>query len=240
MNHEFEIVQDVLIKAAPERIWKAVTEDTSAWMFPTDQWPAVRTVDEYPTHLVSRMEGPDGWYNQLEHVLTPGPDGTYLHYVHSGVMTDNWEQQYDGAAKHTIFYLHTLGQYLENFDGRAVAFSEVRGPDASAEPDAFNRLVKHLGLDTSIAGEKRELPLPTLNAMAPDQVETTVDFRNENFLGLRTANSLIRIFGRNAFGDRVGLTVHDFSLDGASPEERAERSKANTAAWTEWLADIYA
>lgn len=32
-------------------------------MFPTDQWPDVKTVKEYPTHLVSRMEGPDGWFN---------------------------------------------------------------------------------------------------------------------------------------------------------------------------------
>lgn len=31
----------------------------------------MRTVDDYPRHLVSRMDGPDGWFNQLEHVLEP-------------------------------------------------------------------------------------------------------------------------------------------------------------------------
>ncbi|WP_308196899.1 hypothetical protein [Sinomonas terrae] len=67
-----------------------------------------------------------------------------------------------------------------------------------------------------------------------------MDFRNENFLGLRTADAMVRVFGRNAFGDRVGLTVHDFSLDSASPEERAARAEENTSAFTEWLAQIYA
>lgn len=240
MNHEFTIVHDGVLRATPEQIWKAVTDDTASWMFPTDQWPAVRTVDDYPTHLVSRMEGPNGWYNQLEHVITPGPDGTELHYVHSGVMTDNWEQQYDGAAKHTVFYHHTLGQYLEHFFGRPVAFSNVRGPDAAAEPDAFKRFVALLGLDGAMEGEKRELELPGLGAPTPTVVETTVDFRNENFLGLRTPDAMVRVFGRNAFGDRVGLTVHDFSLDTASPEERAGRAEENTKAFTEWLDGIYA
>ncbi|WP_422935357.1 SRPBCC domain-containing protein [Sinomonas sp. P47F7] len=235
MNHEFEIVQDVVIQATPEQIWKAVTEDTPAWMFPTAQWPAVRTVDEYPTHIVSRMEGPDGWYNQLEHVLTPGPDGTHLHYVHSGVMTDDWEQQYDGAAKHTVFYLHTLGEYLTRFDGRAVAFSDVRGPDASEAADAFAKFVAYLGLSDAVIGEVRELELPVIG-----KVSATMDFRNENFLGLRTPDALIRVFGRNAFGDRVGLTVHDFSLDTATDAEREVRGEQNTAAWTAWLEDMYA
>ena len=235
MNHPFEIVQDVVIKAEPEQIWKAVTEDTAAWMFPTDQWPAVRTVDEYPTHTVSRMEGPDGWYNQLEHVLTPGPDGTYLHYVHSGVLTDDWEQQYDGASKHTVFYLHTLGEYLTHFGGRAVAFSEVRGPDASESAGAFQAFLTYLGLADAAIGEERELDLPGMGS-----VPVAVDFRNENFLGLRTPNALIRVFGRNAFGDRVGLTVHDFSADGAGEPERATLGEANSVAWTQWLAEAFA
>ena len=51
---------------------------------------------------------------------------------------------------------------------------------------------------------------------------------------------MVRVFGRNAFGDRVGLTVHDFSLDTASAEERSARGEENATAFTEWLAGIYA
>ncbi|GAB3271112.1 SRPBCC domain-containing protein [Sinomonas notoginsengisoli] len=234
-QHPFEIVQDVVLAASPEQIWKAITEDTAAWMFPTDQWPSVRTVDEYPSHLVTRMEGPDGWFNQLEHVLTPGPEGTHLHYVHSGVLTDNWEQQYDGAAKHTLFYLHTLGQYLANFDGRTVVYVEVRGPDGSIAPDAFERFLAAFGLVGVIPGEKKELDLPVLGP-----VEATVDYANEYFLGLRTGDAMVRVFGRNLFGDRVGLTVHDFSLDSASEAVRASRADQHAEAWRAYLEKLYA
>ena len=50
-------------------------------------------------------------------------------------------------------------------------------------------------------------------------------------MGLRTADALVRIFGRNAFGGPVGLTIHDFA-DGAD-------AQANTAAWQEALDAAY-
>ena len=128
-NRNFEIVYDTELPGTPERVWEAVTKDTPAWMFPTDQWPAVKTVEEYPRHLVSRMDGPDGWFNQLEHVLEPLDGGrARLHYVHSGIFADNWDEQYDGASKHTEFYLHTLGQYLKHFDGSPWSSRTSRGP----------------------------------------------------------------------------------------------------------------
>ena len=137
-KRNFEIIVDTELPATPERVWEAVTKDTPAWMFPTDEWPAVRTVDEYPRHLVSRMDGPDGWFNQLEHVLEPLDGGrARLHYVHSGIFTENWDQQYDGASKHTEFYLHTLGQYLQYFDGKPVVFTDIQAPPASAAPTAL-------------------------------------------------------------------------------------------------------
>ena len=128
-NREFEIVFDTELPGTPERVWEAVTKDTPAWMFPTDQWPAVKTGGGVSAHLVSRMDGPDGWFNQLEHVLEPLDGGrAKLHYVHSGIFADNWDEQYDGASKHTEFYLHTLGQYLKYFDGRPVVFTDVQAP----------------------------------------------------------------------------------------------------------------
>ncbi|MDQ0260901.1 uncharacterized protein YndB with AHSA1/START domain [Sinomonas atrocyanea] len=234
-QHPFEIVQDVVLHAAPERIWEAVTDGTAAWMFPTDQWPAVRTVEDYPRHLVSRMEGPDGWYNQLEHVLTPGPEGTNLHYVHSGILTDNWEQQYDGAAQHTLFYLHTLGEYLEHFDGRAVSFVDVQGPDGATAPDALERFAAALALTDVMAGEKKDLGLPGLGP-----VEATVDYATGPFLGLRTEDAMVRVFGREAFGQRLGLTVHDFSLDTADDAARSARAQEHAEAWGEYLGALYA
>ena len=49
-KRKFEIVYDTELPGTPERAWEAVTKDTPAWMFPTDQWPAVRTVDSVQHH----------------------------------------------------------------------------------------------------------------------------------------------------------------------------------------------
>ncbi len=227
-KREFEIVYDIELPGTPERVWEAVTSGAPAWMFPTDQWPAVRTAEEFPSHLVSRMDGPDGWFNQLEHVLEPLNGGrAKLHYVHSGIFADNWDEQYDGASKHTEFYLHTLGQYLAHFDGKPVVFTDIQGPEASQAPDAVERLKKALGVDTAAQGGALDVTVDGVGRLAGE-----VDFANQNFLGLRTADAMYRFFGRNAFGAVVGMTVHDFSGSGDPG--------ATAKAWSGFLAKVYA
>jgi uncharacterized protein YndB with AHSA1/START domain len=227
-KRNFEITVDTELPATPERVWEAVTAGTPAWMFPTNEWPAERTVEEYPAHLVSRMDGPDGWFNQLEHVLEPLDGGrARQHYVHSGIFADNWDGQYDGASKHTEFYLHTLGQYLEYFDGRPVVFTDIQGPEASQVPDGFVQLKKALGVDAASQGDTFDVELDGVG-----QLTGQVDFANENFLGLRTADTMYRFFGRNAFGAPVGMTVHDFSGRGDS--------EATAKAWGDYLGKVYA
>jgi uncharacterized protein YndB with AHSA1/START domain len=227
-KREFEIVFDTELPATPERVWEAVTRHEAAWMFPTDEWPAIRTVDEYPHHLVTRMEGPDGWFNQLEHVVEPLEGGrAKLHYVHSGIFTDDWDQQYDGASKHTEFYLHTLGQYLKHFDGKPVVFADIQAPEKSRTPDGFVQLKKALGVDAASQGDSVELELDGVG-----QLSGEVDFANEHFLGLRTANAMYRFFGRNYFGGPVGMTVHDFS-------GRAD-SEVLAEVWGQFLDTVYA
>ena len=180
-------------------------------MFPTDQWPAVGPWKNTPASGL-----PDGRsrrpVHQLEHVLEPLDGGrARLHYVHSGIFAENWDEQYDGASKHTEFYLHTLGQYLEYFDGKPVVFTDVQDPAASQTPDGFVRLKKALGVDGVAPGSAVEVELDGVGRLSGE-----VDFANENFLGLRTADTLYRFFGRNAFGATVGMTVHDFSGSGDS------------------------
>jgi hypothetical protein len=227
-KREFEIVYDTELPGTPERVWEAVTAGTPAWMFPTDQWPAVKTVEEFPHHLVSRMDGPDGWFNQLEHVLEPLDGGrARLHYVHSGIFADNWDEQFDGASRHTEFYLHTLGQYLQYFDGRPAVFTDIQAPPASQTPDGFVQLRRALGIEQAGQGSQVELELDGVGRLSGE-----VDFANEHFLGIRTSDALYRFFGRNAFGAPVGMTVHDFSGAG-DPETTAK-------AWGNFLEKAYA
>jgi hypothetical protein len=51
-------------------------------------------------------------------------------------------------------------------------------------------------------------------------------------VGLRTAETLYRFFGRNSFGAPVGMTVHDFSGRGDSA--------ATAKAWGGFLEKVYA
>ena len=227
-NKEFRIVFDGELPGTPERVWEAVTKDTAAWLFPNEGWESVNTVEEYPGHLVNRMEGPDGWFNQLEHVIEPVEGGrARIHYVHSGIFADNWDEQYDGASKHTQFYLHTLGQYLQYFDGKPVEFTDVQAPASSQTPDGFIRLKRALGLDGVSQGEQFQLDLEGIGHLSGE-----VDFSNENFLGLRTATAMYRFFGRNAFGAPVGMSIHDFS--------GSEDSEATAKAWGGFLEKVYA
>src|SRR5438270_22158 len=73
--------------------------------------------------LVVRMESPDGTFNALDYTIEAREGGTaHLRYVHSGILADGWEDQYDAIDGHTDFYLHTLAEYLAHFNGRPVTY----------------------------------------------------------------------------------------------------------------------
>jgi hypothetical protein len=147
--------------------------------------------------------------------------------VHSGIFADNWDEQYDGASKHTAFYLHTLGQYLKYFDGQPVVFTDIQGPAASQTPEGFVRLKNALGVGTASPGDTFDVDVDGVG-----RLRGQVDFSNVNFLGLRTSDTMYRFFGRNAFGAPVGMTVHDFSGSGDS--------EATAHAWGGFLEKVYA
>jgi len=227
MGKEFTIVADGEFPAMPDELWDAVTTQEAAWLFPTDGMVGEELVVERPTHHINRMEGPDGWFNQLEQVIEERPNGrSYMRWVHSGVMVDDWDTQYDAASKHTAFYLHTLSQYLEFFRGRSVTFVDVQAPGTSATPEGFDTVRRALGVENASVGD-------TVTLTIPGQVPTdaVVDYSTEHFVGLRTDAALIRVFGRNAFGAPVGITLHYF--DGSE-------AGALSANWKAWLDGLYA
>lgn len=147
---------------------------------------------EPPHHFVVRQEQGD-WFNALEYVIEGREGGTsVLRYAHSGIFVDNWDTQYDALQQHTDFYLHTLGQYLEHFYGRPATYvgdvpSGIQGPPTSATADGFQRLQQALGLGDH-AGEGEPVRL-TPRRMEP--IDGVIDYRRPNFLGVRTADSLI-------------------------------------------------
>ena len=243
MSREFEVSREVDLPASPDDVWVAITADAAAWMFPTGmEIPAgaeppegapVETWDP-PHRLVIRTESPDGTFNALDYSIEAREGGTaHLRYVHSGILADGWEDQYDAIDGHTDFYLHTLGQYLEHFKGRPVTYvgqpSEgINGPDAAGAPDSMDKLRAALGLSAD-ATEGDEVHASLGEAGTLDGV---VDYSTPEFLGVRTADGLYRFFGRNHYGSVVGMSAHLFveGVDAAAQE----------AALAAWLDGVYA
>jgi uncharacterized protein YndB with AHSA1/START domain len=243
MSRPFEITREVDLPAAPDDVWTAITADPAAWMFPTGlEIPAgaeppegapIITWDP-PHRLVIRMQSPDGTFNALDYTIEARDGGTaQLRYVHSGILADGWEDQYDAAEAHTDFYLHTLGQYLAHFNGRTVTYvgqpsSGIDGPEAAGTPEAMHTLRTALGLSSdAAAGDQVHASLGDAGAL-----DGVIDYATPEFLGVRTDDGLYRFFGRNYFGHVVGMSAHLFS-DGVDAAAREAALKA-------WLDGIYA
>ncbi|SEG14582.1 hypothetical protein SAMN05216223_103393 [Actinacidiphila yanglinensis] len=251
MPEEFEIVREFEVDAGPQEVWDAITSGTAGWLWPMEYEPVqggaapfggTLTTWDPPHRLVARTEDVEGMsqqtLNQLDHLIEPVEGGgCRVRYVHSGIFVDDWENQYDGANKHTDFYLHTLREYLRHFTGRRAAFATADGPAAAGAPDAFDAAARALGLPQgAAAGDTVTVTLP--GASAPSTA--VLDYRDRYFIGLRTETAMYRVFGRNHFGATVGLSVHDFTpgRDRAADIDAASAALARTA--ESWLAAVYA
>jgi hypothetical protein len=243
MSRPFEVARQVDLPAAPDDVWTAITAGTAAWQFPSgmefpeDGGPpagAPITTWDPPHRLVIRTESPDGTFNALDYAIEARAGGTaHLRYVHSGILSDEWEDQYDAIGPHTDFYLHTLGEYLEHFDGRAVAYvgqpsAGIEGPAGAGVPDAMERLRGALGLvPEACVGDAVHASLGEAG-----ELDGVLDYATPQFLGVRTADGLYRFFGRNHFGGVVGMSAHLFAA-GVDPAAHETALKA-------WLDGVYA
>ncbi len=232
MSRPFECKREVTLPATPEQVWAAVatTAGNSAWLFPNEIAADGRdaAVWDPPHHFVVRQESGD-WFNALDFQIE-AVDGstTRLRYAHSGIFVDDWDTQYDAVGQHTDFYLHTLSQYLEHFEGRPATYigggpGGLQAPAASASPDGFERFKQTLGVPaTATVGQA-----VTITPAGLEPVDAVIDYATDNFLGVRTDDGLYRFFGRNAFGAPVGMSIHLFA-DDVDADQVTER-------WQAWL-----
>jgi hypothetical protein len=243
MSREFEVAREIDLPAAPDDVWTAITAEPAAWMFPTGMEIApgdvppegtpVTTWDP-PHRLVVRMQAPDGTFNALDYSIEARDGGTaHLRYVHSGILADGWEDQYDAIGGHTDFYLHTLGQYLEHFKGRPVTYvgqpsSGIEGPESAGGEDAMDTLRAALGIgDGTGAGDTVHADLG-----AAGTLDGVIDYLTPEFVGVRAEDGMFRFFGRNHYGSVVGMSAHMFGAD-----VDAEQAEADLKAW---LDSVYA
>lgn len=229
------------LPGTPDQVWDAITVHSEAWLWPIAFEPreggaesglssegGVVTAWQPGRRFATRAERSDGWFNELGYDLEPSAGGTRASYRHHTLTGDEDHDLMVRACRlHTDFYAHSLAEYVGHFSGRTATYVSVDAPDASAQAGGFERLLRALGLDASAAPGERVQLRPA--GLPP--IEAVVDYRTDAFLGLRTDDALIRIYGRDTFGWPVGVALHLFApdADGAALEQ----------AWRTWLAGVY-
>jgi hypothetical protein len=238
----FEIVAETDIEGTPQQVFDAATTGVGGWLWPVEgefepyedgsgPFGSIVTAWDPPHHFGNHLEGPNGFFDTLDYRIEERDDGTArLRYVHSGVIFDDWDREFDAARKHTDFYQHTLGQYVKYFPGRAAAFAEVEGPAASGTAEAFETVRAALGIGERVGQD--DTVRVAIPGIAP--FDAVVDYLDPHFIGLRTPDAMYRFFGRNAFGSVVGLTIHLFAPGAEAWVDDED------AAWQEWLDGLFA
>lgn len=238
MSRKFEVRTENRVDGTPAQAWDAVVNGNSGWLWPMEVEPKLGgagpfgsevTAWEPPNHFANHVDGPDGFFNTLDYQIEAAADGgAWIRYMHAGVflqeMDDTeWGNQYDGVRLHTDFYQHTLGQYVKHFAGQQAAFADIQGPAESQSATGFQLLKSVIGADASVDTEV-SFTVPGIG-----EIRGVLDYATEHFAGVRTSSAMYRFFGRNAFGQVVGMTVHEFEPGAAT----------NEAAWQSWLDGLY-
>ncbi|SFB15670.1 Uncharacterized conserved protein YndB, AHSA1/START domain [Amycolatopsis marina] len=224
MGREFELSKEIELPASPEEVWSAIATEQglAAWFMPMEIDPESDGGNEWepPRKLTIRTpEAEDGSTNAFEYLIEGKAGGTsVLRFVHSGVLGDDWSDEYEGmTSSGWDMYLFTLAQYLRHFHGRPASYVEAEAPAVGG----WERLRRVLG--SVRLGGQVEVSLP-----GGPRIVGEVDYLSEKFIGLRTADELIRFHERSVIGLPIAVSDHHYGAL-ADPQRRAE-------SWQQWLA----
>ncbi|WP_030453814.1 SRPBCC family protein [Herbidospora cretacea] len=240
MPREFEVREEIVLPATTEEVWEAIATGpgVDSWfMGANDFEPGVggagrQTVAGFTTHATVTGWEPgerlayttdtaaDGSFMAFEYLLEGRAGGsTVLRFVHSGLLTGDWEDQYDAVSVGDGLYLRKLQAYLRHFPGVTADYALFEigrpTPDAARVWAAF--------LDAFSLGqppEKGRVAVPGLN---PDDAQ--VVFAESGFLCVVTATSLITLV--HGYRDAVVAEHHAFPGEIARPLAES--------AWRAWL-----
>lgn len=231
----FEVHWDGVLPAEPQQVWDAITAHTAGWLWEIDYEPRPGGTErglnpgggqvvvwDPPRRFVTRSTS--GNANELDHRLGPCAAGTYLRYSQRTEAPENFATEVDACRNHTDFYLHTLGEYLRHFPGQDATYVHASAPENAVGVD-FAAVLATLGVrDVAVGDEVRLRP----DGLAP--TDGVVDYAAPAFLGIRSADTLYRFFGRDRWGWPVGVAIHSFECD----TEAATLGRS----WSDWLSGL--
>lgn len=242
MTHEFDIELEVTLPASPEQVWDAIATGPGidSWFMGRNEvepreggvasmdtggqrGEAIITGYQPGTRFATRTApGEDGRMMAFEYLIEARAGGsTVLRVVHSGLLGDDWRDEYDALRRGWPFHLHTLREYLEHFPGRT-AVPVFAAAIATSGTEVRDALARALSLPAPIVVGARAHAHPA-NLPPLDGVVVWAD--DERF-AVR-ADDAIYTFHHGP----TGLTLMFHHLFGPDP------GGAETA-WQHWLAAL--
>ena len=245
MTHPFEIEQRADLPAGPEEVWEAIATGPGidSWFMGRNEVEpreggttvmetggqreeAVVTAYEPGKRFATRTPtAEDGRFMAFEYLIE-GRDGgsTVLRVVHSGLLGDDWQDEYDALRRGWPFHLHTLTEYLAHFPGRTGTPVFAVAPAGEQPARRVRDALTHaLSLPSRVAVGARAHAEPA--GLPPLDGEVT--WADDERFAVRTADGIY------TFHHFPGVALMFHHLFGPAPE-------AAEAAWQRWLTDLVA
>jgi uncharacterized protein YndB with AHSA1/START domain len=241
MGKAFEIENVLEVGATPEQAWQAITtgEGMDGWFMGRNEiepreggkvrtitpgWTEEATITtwEPPNRFIYRTdEAEDGAFMTFDYRIEGGDKGnSSIKWIHSGLLGENWENEYEAMNEGDTAYFHKLGLYLTYFFGRKATPVEAYGPEVNDREQAMKLMRDGLGLPGPVEVDDKVHLTP--QGIAP--IDGVVEWVSPSFLGVRSDDAIYRFIW--AFTGPLMVGHHLF--DGVD-EKEAE------AAWTGWL-----
>ena len=243
MTHPFEIEFEMALPASPEQVWEAIATGPGidSWFMGRNEVEpreggvaamdtgghreeAVITVYEPGRRLATRTAtAEDGRFMAFEYVIE-GRDGgsTVLRVVHSGLLGDDWQDEYDALRRGWPFHLHTLREYLTHFPGRAgVPVFAMAPTGARSASEVRSALTRGLALSAPVVVGARAHAAPT--GLPP--LDGDVVWSDDERLEVRSADGIYTFH----YGSGAAVMFHH--LFGPGTNDAA-------AAWQQWLTGL--
>ena len=208
MNKLWEVTWEGQLPASPQAVWATITKHADGYLWPVEYEPRVGgaergltqgggTVTEWEPHrrfaTRTRPEHERDGLNEVVHVLEPLGDVTYLRYTHRAEIPEaEYDLQLAMCRAHTAFYQHSLGLAACYFAGRHAEYEA----DDEVEGSFAEVCARHGVPEGAVVGDRVE--------------GGVVDYLTPSFLGIRGADQLFRVYGRDTWGYPVGTTTHRF------------------------------
>jgi uncharacterized protein YndB with AHSA1/START domain len=244
MGHAFELTEEISLDATPDEVWAAIATGpgVDSWFLGRNEiagFTGGRNSSEMMGHVSESTttawepgkryayrtdDGPDGTFMAFE-FLIEGRDGagTVMRYVHSGILGDSWEAEYDGLRRGTPMYLRTLAAYVRHFPGRTAGYTVfLPGPVVTDKAAVWSAFRDAFG-QPEIGGPAR-LTIDGLPAL-----DGVCDFAAESdYIGFRTPGGIFSLI-HGHLGNIV-VQYHDFGGD-------LDRDLVE-AAWRGWMSNV--